>query len=105
MLHPDTAPKANASIRSEFRVYAADAVMRRNRLKAELRTGAMRECAGSTDMEKPLDLQKLFLAIRGLLDEPDDVRVARLAGRPSEFHYIPTTMQEPDENKSPWRSP
>jgi hypothetical protein len=29
-------------IRSEFRVYAANVVMRRNRLKAELRTGGLR---------------------------------------------------------------
>ena len=43
--HLDTATKANVSIRSEFRVYAANAAMRRNRLKAELRTGAMRGCA------------------------------------------------------------
>jgi hypothetical protein len=42
--HLDTAPKANVSLCSEFRVYAANAVMRRNRLKAELRTGAMRGC-------------------------------------------------------------
>ena len=42
--HLDTATKANVSIRSEFRVYAANAVMRRNRLKAELRTRAMRGC-------------------------------------------------------------
>ena len=40
-------------------------------------------------MEKPLDLQKLFATIRELLDEPADVRIARLAGRPSEFHYVP----------------
>jgi DNA-binding response OmpR family regulator len=45
-------------------------------------------------MEKPLDLPKLILAIRDLLDEPEDVRIARLAGRPAEFHYIPPTKQE-----------
>ena len=55
-------------------------------------------------MEKPLDLQKLFVTIRDLLDEPDDVRIARLAGRPSEFHYVPPTMHEPDENTKPWRN-
>ncbi len=54
-------------------------------------------------MEKPLDLQKLIAMIRDLLDEPDDVRIARLAGRPSEFHYVPPTMHESDENTNPWR--
>jgi CheY-like chemotaxis protein len=40
-------------------------------------------------VEKPLDLPKLFLTIRELLDEPDEIRLARVAGRPSEFHYVP----------------
>jgi len=40
-------------------------------------------------LEKPLDLPKLFLTIRDLLDEPDETRLARVAGRPSEFHYVP----------------
>jgi CheY-like chemotaxis protein len=40
-------------------------------------------------LEKPLDLPKLFLTIRDLLDEPDEIRLARVAGRPSEFHYVP----------------
>jgi len=40
-------------------------------------------------LEKPLDLPKLFLTVRDLLDEPDEVRLARVAGRPSEFHYVP----------------
>ena len=40
-------------------------------------------------LEKPLDLPKLFLTIRGLLEETDEVRLARVAGRPSEFHYVP----------------
>ena len=40
-------------------------------------------------LEKPLDVPKLFLAIRNLLEESNDVRLARVAGRPSEFHYVP----------------
>jgi len=40
-------------------------------------------------MEKPLDLNKLISTIRGLLDEPDDVRLARLSGRPTGFQYVP----------------
>ena len=55
-------------------------------------------------MEKPLDLQKLFLTIRNLLDEPDDVRIARMAGRPSEFHYVPPKINESHEQINPWRN-
>jgi CheY-like chemotaxis protein len=40
-------------------------------------------------LEKPLDLPKLFLTIHNFLDEPDEIRLARVAGRPSEFHYVP----------------
>jgi DNA-binding response OmpR family regulator len=55
-------------------------------------------------MEKPLDLQKLVLTIRDLLDEPDNVRLARMAGRPSRFHYIRPAARESGENIKPWRS-
>jgi DNA-binding response OmpR family regulator len=40
-------------------------------------------------MEKPLDLPKLIATIRDLLDEPDEIRLGRVAGRPSKFHYVP----------------
>lgn len=40
-------------------------------------------------MEKPLDLPKLFNTIRSLLNEPAKVRLARMVGRPAEFHYVP----------------
>ena len=43
-------------------------------------------------LEKPLDMPKLFLTIRGLLDEPDGIRPARLAGRHSRFHYVPPRL-------------
>jgi len=46
-------------------------------------------------LEKPLDLPKLFLTIRDLLDEPDEIRLARVAGRPSEFHYVPPRTAGP----------
>ena len=49
-------------------------------------------------MEKPLDLPKLLLAIRSLLDEPVEARLARLAGKPAEFHYMPSHL--PDLNVS-----
>lgn len=55
-------------------------------------------------MEKPLDLQKLFVTIRNLLDETDDVRLSRMAGRPSEFRYVPPASPEPGGNTKPWRS-
>ncbi len=55
-------------------------------------------------MEKPLDLQKLVLTIRDLLDEPDNVRLARMAGRPSRFHYIRPAARESAENIKPWRN-
>ena len=46
-------------------------------------------------LEKPLDLPKLFLTIRDLLDEPSEIRLARVAGRPSEFHYVPPRAAGP----------
>jgi DNA-binding response OmpR family regulator len=41
-------------------------------------------------MEKPLDLPKLLQTIRNLLEEPVEARLARLAGKPAEFHYLPS---------------
>ena len=46
-------------------------------------------------LEKPLDLPKLFLTIHNFLDEPDEIRLARVAGRPSEFHYVPPRTVRP----------
>jgi CheY-like chemotaxis protein len=40
-------------------------------------------------MEKPLDLPKLLRMIRHLLEEPAEARLARTAGQPAEFHYLP----------------
>jgi DNA-binding response OmpR family regulator len=40
-------------------------------------------------MEKPLDFPKLLQTIRTLLEEPAEARLARIAGRPAEFHYAP----------------
>ena len=40
-------------------------------------------------MEKPLDFPVLLQTIRELLQEPDDVRLARIAGRTMDFHYCP----------------
>jgi len=40
-------------------------------------------------MEKPLDFPKLLQTIRALLDEPAETRLARIAGKPADFHYTP----------------
>ena len=44
-------------------------------------------------MEKPLDLPKLLRIIQDLLEEPAETRMARVAGRPAEFHYQPPKRQ------------
>lgn len=46
-------------------------------------------------LEKPLDFTRLLETIRNLVNEPPEVRLARLAGKPSGFSYIP-----PRENKT-----
>jgi len=45
-------------------------------------------------MEKPLDPPRLLQIIRDLLDEPAEVRLARLAGKRAEFHYLPPNSWE-----------
>ena len=40
-------------------------------------------------LEKPLDFVKLFDTIRNLLEEPPEVRLARITGQPSVFRYVP----------------
>jgi len=40
-------------------------------------------------MEKPIDFPKLLETVRALLDEPTEERLARIAGKRAEFHYIP----------------
>jgi DNA-binding response OmpR family regulator len=49
-------------------------------------------------MEKPLDCPKLLQTIRALLDELPEKRLARMAGRSAEFHYIPRRSQANDRN-------
>jgi CheY-like chemotaxis protein len=46
-------------------------------------------------MEKPLDLPKLLRTIRDLLAEPAEARLARMAGKQAEFHYLPPTGRPP----------
>ena len=45
-------------------------------------------------MEKPLDLPTLLQTIRELLAEPAATRLARMAGRPTQFHYVPPKGRE-----------
>jgi len=44
-------------------------------------------------MEKPLDLPKLLRTMEELLAEPEEARLARTAGQPAEFHYLPPRRQ------------
>ena len=46
-------------------------------------------------LEKPLDFARLLETIRDLVNEPPEVRLARIAGKPSGFSYVP-----PRENKT-----
>jgi CheY-like chemotaxis protein len=41
-------------------------------------------------MEKPLDFPNLLETIRDLLAETPETRLARIAGRPAKFHYLPS---------------
>ena len=56
-------------------------------------------------MEKPLDLPKLLRTIRDLLAEPAEARLARMAGKRAEFHYLPPTGRQPvakARGETPW---
>jgi len=44
-------------------------------------------------MEKPLDLPNLLQTIRDLLNEPVAVRLARMAGKPASFRYLPKKQE------------
>jgi len=46
-------------------------------------------------LEKPLDFVKLFDTVRSLLEEPDELRIARMTGRTSLFRFIPPKTDEP----------
>ena len=42
-------------------------------------------------LEKPLDFPELLRTMKSLLAESPEVRLARMAGNPTEFHYRPKT--------------
>ena len=46
-------------------------------------------------LEKPLDFPKLLETVKLLLAEPTGSRLARLTGRATGFHYLPSTGKEP----------
>lgn len=46
-------------------------------------------------LEKPLDFTRLLETIQDLLKEPAAARLARMAGRPSDFNYIPPRDDNP----------
>jgi two-component system phosphate regulon response regulator OmpR len=45
-------------------------------------------------LEKPLDFPKLLQTISRLLAEPAELRVARMAGSPADFHYAHAQVKE-----------
>jgi len=47
-------------------------------------------------LEKPLDFVKLFDTVRNLLEEPEELRLARVAGRSSVFRFIPPKTEGPE---------
>ena len=48
-------------------------------------------------MEKPLDLPRLLHTIEELLAEPENIRLARIAGRRAQFRYVPPKDGQPDD--------
>jgi len=40
-------------------------------------------------MEKPLDFPKLLQTASSLIAEPENLRLARMAGKSAQFHYLP----------------
>jgi CheY-like chemotaxis protein len=40
-------------------------------------------------MEKPLDFPRLLRTMNDMMAEPPETRLARLAGKPAQFHYFP----------------
>jgi DNA-binding response OmpR family regulator len=49
-------------------------------------------------LEKPLDFQELLEAVSRLLAEPDEARLARMAGRAGDFHHTAPRPKRPTEN-------
>jgi DNA-binding response OmpR family regulator len=44
-------------------------------------------------LEKPLDFPNLLQAVANLLAESEEQRLARMAGKPAEFHYLPSPQR------------
>jgi two-component system phosphate regulon response regulator OmpR len=48
-------------------------------------------------LEKPLNIPNLLKTIRELLAESPEARLARLAGKQVDFHYLPSRHREPSK--------
>ena len=48
-------------------------------------------------LEKPLDFPQLLETIRRLLAEPAELRLARLAGHPADFHHAPAQPKKQEK--------
>jgi DNA-binding response OmpR family regulator len=46
-------------------------------------------------LEKPLDFPTLLETVSALIAESNESRLARLAGRPTEFHFLPAKKKGP----------
>ncbi|HUL51330.1 MAG TPA: response regulator [Candidatus Nitrosotalea sp.] len=46
-------------------------------------------------LEKPLDFPRMLGTIEALLAESAESRLARMSGKPSEFHYLPARQKVP----------
>ncbi len=44
-------------------------------------------------LEKPLDFPKLLQTMSELLAESAEIKLARMAGKPAEFHYLPAQLK------------
>ncbi len=51
-------------------------------------------------LEKPMDIRTLLQTMAKLLAETADQRLARLAGKQAEFHYMPATANHPHSRKN-----
>jgi CheY-like chemotaxis protein len=50
-------------------------------------------------LEKPLDFPKFLQTIHSLLEEPIESRLARIAGKPADFHYMPPKVRNGKANE------
>jgi hypothetical protein len=61
---------------------------------------ALEEGCRNALLEKPLDFPKLLQTIHNLLTEPAESRLARMAGKSAEFHYLPAQPNDQSKQNS-----